>query len=244
MRRIALSTRISSEIPSTIYVRQAGNQKASGETIQNVRERERFLFLHNEKVMVVPRSVLATWDSLLDRGFHPDVSSELLKSIGREGFFVPRHEAEHCSSLKQIILYLVMKHRQSLFVYQRVKETTETRLMHMYSIGLGGHINPVDRSNNGRLFSLNLYRELTEEVQFEGHFSYRLIGTVNDDDSEVGRYHLGLVYLVTCSTPEIRIRETNKLKGSLVPTSSVSAYEASMETWSALILPDVCRVIG
>lgn len=202
--------------------------------------------MHNacEKVLVVPRGFLAARDSLLDRGFHNGANSDLLQSIGRDGFFVPRHEAEHCAGLKQVILYLVMKYGRSLFMYQRVNASTEKRLMHMYSIGLGGHVNPVDKRSSGRLFSLNLYRELTEEVQFAGHFSYRLIGTVNDDESEVGRYHLGLVYLVTCSTPDIRIRETDKLTGSLVPVSGVSAYEASMETWSALILPEICGIIS
>jgi predicted NUDIX family phosphoesterase len=177
-----------------------------------------------------------------DSGFQSGIDSRLLASIASEGFFVPRQEAEHCAGLKQIILYLVLRHRQSLFVYQRVNATTETRLMHMYSIGLGGHINPgCDRN---RLFSANLFRELNEEVQFRGHFSYRLLGVVNDDRSEVGRYHLGLVYLVTCTTPEIRVRETEKLTGTLMPAASAAAYLPSMETWSALIIPDISRMIG
>jgi len=206
----------------------------------------------SEPVLVVRRSFLARQESIPASGFQNGVSSRLSQSIIDEGFFALRQEAEHRADLKQIILYLVLRYRQSLFVYQRVNATTETRLMHMYSIGLGGHINPLAGTTPGnimvkrdgsQLFSANLHRELTEEVQFRGHFSYHLIGTVNDDRSEVGRYHLGLVYLVTCTTPEIRVRETEKLTGALLPASGAAAYLPFMETWSALILPDVCRMI-
>jgi predicted NUDIX family phosphoesterase len=206
----------------------------------------------SESVLVVRKSFLSRQESIPASGFQNAANSRLTQSIIDEGFFVPRQDAEHCADLKQIILYLVLRYRQSLFVYQRVNATTETRLMHMYSIGLGGHINPLEGAATGtimvnhdgsNLFSANLHRELTEEVQFKGHFSYHLVGTVNDDLSEVGRYHLGLVYLVTCTTPEISVRETEKLTGALLPTSGVAAYLPFMETWSALILPDVCRMI-
>lgn len=200
---------------------------------------------NHEKVLVVRKSFLDQQGSIPASGFLGGDNSNLLRSIAKEGFFVLRQEAEHSADLKQIILYLVLKHRQSLFVYQRVNATTETRLMHMYSIGLGGHINPVGREAGGsQLFSANLHRELTEEVKFSGHFSYRLIGVVNDDQSEVGRYHLGLVYLVTCATAEIEVRETDKLTGSLLPISSVADYLSSMETWSALILPEISKMAG
>lgn len=198
----------------------------------------------DESVFVVRTGLLSRQGLLFAKGFQSGVDLSLMQFIEREGFFVPRCQAEQRIDLKQIILYLVLKHFQSLFVYQRVRATTETRLMHMYSIGLGGHINPTPGKASRRLFSENLCRELTEEVQFTGPFSYRLIGTVNDDQSEVGKYHLGLVYLVTCSTPEIRVRETEKLAGGLVPISGVPAYEDSMETWSSLILPEVLRIIN
>jgi len=197
-----------------------------------------------EMVLVVKTGLLSRQGALLARGFRQGVDPFLLQSIERNGFFVPRTRAEHCADMKQIILYLVLKHGNSVFMYQRVKATTETRLMNLYSIGLGGHINPAGGLQGEQLLSMNLNRELKEEVQFEGAFSYRLIGTVNDDQSEVGRYHLGIVYLVSCPTPEIRIRETEKLAGGLVPIAEVASHESSLETWSALILPGVIKICG
>ncbi len=198
----------------------------------------------DESVLVVSTSFLSRQGERLGRGFQPGAGPGWLRSIEREGFFVPRQQAEHCDDLKQIILYLVLRYGQSLFVYQRVRATTETRLMNLYSIGLGGHINPVSNRRRGGLLGLNLQRELTEEVQFQGHFSYHLIGTVNDDQSEVGKYHLGLVYLVASATPEVRVRETEKLAGGLLPAAETAAYEPHMESWSALILPDVLRILA
>ena len=197
-----------------------------------------------EMVLVVKTSLLSRQGAILARGFRQGVDSSLFQSIKQYGFFVPRSRAEHCAEVKQIILYLVLKHRNSLFMYQRVKATTETRLMNLYSIGLGGHINPSGNLQGEQLLSMNLNRELKEEVRFKGAFSYRLIGTVNDDQSEVGKYHLGLVYLISCPTPNIRVRETEKIAGSLVPVSDVVAHEAYLETWSGLILPGVIKILG
>jgi predicted NUDIX family phosphoesterase len=197
----------------------------------------------DETVLVVRKNLLTRQIKIPASGFD-GASPLLLQHIARKGFFVTRRQAEQCTDWKQIILYLVLRYRRSLFVYQRVRATTETRLMHMHSIGLGGHINPVTGSDGHQLFSANLHRELTEEVRFSGHFSYRPIGIVNDDQSEVGKYHLGLVYLVSCATPEISVRETDKLAGSLLPISEAASYLSAMETWSALIFPEVHRLLG
>ncbi len=124
-----------------------------------------------EQILVVRTSQLAKQGALAFQGFFTGSAAHLLRTIDRKGFFTPRPQAEGCRSLKQVILYLVLRHRSSLFLYQRVNATTETRLMFKYSIGLGGHINPVDRNADlQHLLVRNLFRELTEEVRWQAPF--------------------------------------------------------------------------
>jgi predicted NUDIX family phosphoesterase len=194
--------------------------------------------------LVVRTEQLLRQEALAFQGFRPGNPTLLQDTIARYGFFTPRPQAEGDSSLKQVILYLVLRYRRLLFLYQRLNATTENRLMHKYSIGLGGHINPVDRCPiSQRLLGINLLRELTEEVRLAGRFSYRVIGAVNDDQSEVGRYHIGIVFLISSASPEVAIRETEKLSGSMAPIDRVLACRPSLETWSGIILDGVCKMI-
>ncbi|MDH7578770.1 MAG: hypothetical protein QHH75_13370 [Bacillota bacterium] len=157
---------------------------------------------------------------------------------------MPRHKAEEDSRYKQIITYSVLIHQNLAFLYQRIKASSEKRLMLKYSLGLGGHINPVSVKNFKKVVTLNLIRELSEEVFFEGPYSYRFIGIVNDEETEVGKYHLGFVFLVLCSSPKVEIKEKEKLTGDFIPVSRLISYQPYLETWSSLVLPEIKRMIS
>ena len=51
-------------------------------------------------------------------------------------------------------------------------------------------------------------RELEEEVFVDAPYTPRCVGLINDDQSDVGRVHLGVVHLVDLQRPEVRPRET------------------------------------
>jgi len=74
-----------------------------------------------------------------------------------------------------------------------------------------------------------------EEVVYEGAWSHRLIGLINDDSNDVSRVHLALVFEVTGDRAEISIRETGKLEGELLRLEEMKMYYLDMESWSQLI---------
>jgi predicted NUDIX family phosphoesterase len=158
-----------------------------------------------EKILVVPKeSVLQK--NVDFQGFRPGTDQNLWTHFAAEGLFLVRDSVEYDTRYKQLIVYLVLRHREEIFIYQRIRATGEKRLLDKYSFGLGGHINPVHSCSFRRLIASNLARELKEEVSFPGPYSYRFLGFLNDEEEEVGRYHFGLVFLVSCLSPQITVR--------------------------------------
>ena len=191
-----------------------------------------------ENILVVPNTATVR-KSTHFQGFRSGTNTNLWTQFAAEGLFLERDMVEYDTRYKQLIVYLVLRHRQKIFIYQRIRATGEKRLLDKYSFGLGGHINPVRSRNFRRLIASNLTRELKEEVSFKGPFSYRFLGFLNDEETEVGKYHFGLVFLISSLSPHITVREKNKIQGKLVPVSQLVTYRDNLENWSSILLPHI-----
>ena len=66
--------------------------------------------------------------------------------ITKEGEFRVRSRVETNERFRQIIPYAVLEQESHIFLVERLKAGSEARLHNRLSIGLGGHINPVDGS--------------------------------------------------------------------------------------------------
>jgi predicted NUDIX family phosphoesterase len=65
---------------------------------------------------------------------------------------------------------------------------------------------------------------------------------LNDDVDDVGRVHLGVVFISMLTSPLIHIRETHKLAGSLVPVSEALRRRGELEGWSARLIDTIAKV--
>jgi predicted NUDIX family phosphoesterase len=190
----------------------------------------------SEEVLVVPRAEIfpdGAW-----RGFVDDDLDLYLRLIAERRQFRARGEVEEDSDYQQIIPYIVFHHGDRYLLTRRLKQSTERRLRHLYSLGVGGHINhaDVDSDDPGAdPVTQGLRREFEEEVVYRGAWQHRLIGLINDDSNDVSRVHLGLVFLVTGDQPDIAIREVGKLEGELLRLEEMKMYYLDMESWSQLI---------
>ncbi len=187
-----------------------------------------------EQVLVIPRTKLF-WDEPL-QGFATAALDAVLDVIGRHSTFRPRSEVEDDPSVKQIIPYLIVRHRGQLFLFQRSPAGGEARLHGKYSIGVGGHINWSDVEGAADVVAAGLRRELEEELTIDGPWRARLVGVLNDDRNRVGQVHFGLVHIVEVEKPGVAVRESESLAGRLVDPHEVRALRDRMETWSQLIL--------
>jgi len=114
---------------------------------------------------------------------------------------------------------------------QRTRAGGDERLHDLYTIGVGGHLNPGD----GWVLD-GLAREWSEELDADFLPSFEFIGLLNDDTVEVGVHHLGVVYLADAAGRSVGVRETHKLSGSFEELGAVRAVYERMETWSQLAL--------
>ncbi len=176
-----------------------------------------------------------------------DVFSYRERAIA-DGFFIQREEAEQTSDLKQIIPYLVIHHNGRILEVERLEEQSEERLHSLFSIGLGGHLNPEDTRNEDRsLLNAGMHRELNEELRFDPPYEVEFTGIVNDDANDVGSVHFGLVYRVDVSDPDTKIRETDNMRGHFRSTDELARRAKNMsdqfESWSRMILDDLQAVM-
>ncbi len=156
--------------------------------------------------------------------------------IDRHASFRPREQVEDDPSFKQIIPYLIVRHTNRLFLFQRAPAGNEARLRGLFSIGVGGHINRSDVVGASDLVGAGLRRELDEELIIHGTWRARLVGVLNDDSNPVGRVHFGLVHVVDVESPDVAVRESDVLTGRMASREDVLAVRDRMETWSRLIL--------
>ncbi len=161
--------------------------------------------------------------------------------------FIPRSEAETNPSYKQLIPYVIMACDGKFLSYIRGKQAGEARLVAKRSIGIGGHINPVDWT----LFSAEPYetyleavqREVAEEVSVESNHADKIIALLNDDANEVGQVHLGIVHLWTLDEPKVRKKEQMITQMEFMSIPQLQQVRDTMETWSQICLDGLAKMV-
>lgn len=192
-----------------------------------------------EQILVIPRELFEQLGSF--QGVSTEASRYLEAILDpAHNFFMDRGKAEEDPSFKQIIPYALFHHDGKYLHYTRGKSGGESRLHAQGSVGVGGHINPIDERNDplGReTYLAGVEREIAEELKIHGTHKNQIIGLLNDDSNAVGKVHLGVVHRYELESPEVFSAEdalsnlsfqtTESLKGDLFP---------HLETWSQLCL--------
>jgi len=202
-------------------------------------------------VYVIERSVLDKHLGFYPHGFmlnHGDESLKIAECIP-QGFFVQRDIAEHRPDWKQIIPYCVITQNDKLWVMQR-NGGGEGRLEGRFYLGVGGHINPCDWDEDGGALQdpwhNGMERELSEEAKFTKDGEVwtpplpEMVGYVNDDNTEVGSVHFGLVYVLTLP-PAVEIETEDK--GCWMEIADIELMDTGkQESWTQMIAPWLASV--
>ncbi len=149
-----------------------------------------------------------------------------------------RDRAEHDPSFKQLVAYSVVRCGGRYLTYTRGKRQGEARLRGNRSIGFGGHINSGDQSSLflDDMLKAAAYRELDEEIAVPAGTVLRLAGLLNDDDNDVGRVHLGLVYLAELREPDVGKREQSIAQLLFAAPEELARDREQFETWSHILI--------
>ena len=192
-----------------------------------------------EHVLVVPTKVFHRLGHF--QGFSGDVERYLRGLLDPvHTSYQPRPVMEQDPSFKQLIPYVIFRHvdgggQTRLFQYTRGRGQGEARLHAKRSIGIGGHIS-ADDAGEPSAYEEGMRRELAEEVIIETPYHGRMMGLINDDETEVGRVHLGVVHVLDVERPAVEPREADIADAGFRPVSELLADLSGFETWSQICL--------
>ncbi len=195
-----------------------------------------------ERVLVVPAELLRRLGYF--QGFTGEVDRYLAEILSPEHTsYRPRSEVEIDPGFKQLIPYVIFHHRDeqgrpTVFQYTRGTGQGEGRLHKKRSVGIGGHISTIDVAGDGEgdPYQTGMRRELDEEVIVRTPYTAHCVGLINDDLTEVGRVHLGVVYRFDVERPAIEPREIDILESGFRPVDEILAELTTFETWSQLCM--------
>lgn len=189
-----------------------------------------------EHVLVIKRALFDTLGSF--QGFCGDAGRYLEALLNPENnFFMERPAAERDPTHKQIIPYTIFQHAGRYLVYTRGGSSGEKRLVAKHSIGIGGHINPVDQGQDSlgeTMYFNGIERELAEELVITSGHTQRVIGLINDDSNEVGSVHLGVVHLFDLEGDAVASNEDAIQDIRFVPLDELHRDRENLETWSRI----------
>src|SRR5438552_8967192 len=148
-----------------------------------------------------------------------------------------RSEAEQDKRYKQLIPYVLVIRHDRILRYRRGRGGQETRLHGLFSVGIGGHISEEDHS----LFSTALgyhdgmRRELREEVEVDA-VNEAAVAVINDDSTDVGQVHFGVVHVMRVANEAIVGRRSGIVSPEFVPIAEAVKDAADYESWSRFCL--------
>jgi len=188
-----------------------------------------------ERVLVVPTAVFHS--AGLFQGFTDQVEKYLSRLLDPAVLsYRPRAEVETDPSFKQIVPYVVLKHRDQVFHYTRGKAGGETRLRALRSIGVGGHIGEQDSNLFEAPYRSGMLREVDEEVHLETTYREQCLGLINDDSTPVGQVHLGVVHVFELAEPKVARREQALTRAGFATIAELRQQREEFETWSQFVL--------
>lgn len=193
--------------------------------------------MKTELTLAVPTSKLWKILEYKENAVIKVIDKDIMTKILSEGIFEQRNILENDPSHKQIIPYAVICCGDEVYLFHRTKKQTESRLHNLYSLGVGGHMNPFGDKLDLAYMHHELEREMTEEVLMHDECRVERIepvGFINDDTNEVGKVHLGVLYNIILNNKSLEVNEKDKMTGMWIKKDDLHKYYPQMESWTKI----------
>lgn len=197
----------------------------------------------DEQILVVRRDIIFSNEENSFYGFlqkDDDKVKNIIETFDK--YEVKRRgNMEGDPSYKQLIGYALIKDKKTkeILVYKRLVGGGESRLHGKASVGIGGHMNDVSNENINDVIKINAAREIEEEIGInfkEAFDSLNFVGLINDDSEEVGKVHIGIVYICEVNKEDVYITENDTLKVEWLNSEQAKKIE-NYESWSQFLMP-------
>lgn len=154
--------------------------------------------------------------------------------------YLNRSEAEQDKRYKQLIPYVLLICNDKILRYRRGKGGQETRLHGLYSVGIGGHISEEDNElfSNAVGYQEGMRRELIEEVAVD-EVKEAVVAVINDDSTEVGYVHFGVVHIMHVANENVAGRRSGIVGPEFVPIVEAMKDPSGYESWSRFCMENL-----
>ena len=189
-----------------------------------------------ERVLCFQRQLLESLG--LFQGLSLDIEKYLpMLTSSSHLLYLNRNDAEADRRYKQLIPYVLIICKGKILRYRRGRGGQETRLHGLYSVGIGGHISEEDHGlfSNDRGYHDGMRRELMEEVAIN-EVKDAAVAVINDDSTEVGYVHFGVVHLVQVPNENVAGRRSGIVGPEFVPMDEAVKDVSGYESWSRFCL--------
>lgn len=159
--------------------------------------------------------------------------------------YLNRSEAEQDRRYKQLIPYALIIHGDRILRYRRGKGGQETRLHGLFSVGVGGHISEEDTGlfTTGPGYHEAMRRELMEEVAIDVT-KEMAVAVINDDSTDVGYVHLGIVHVVYVADDAIANGRDGIVGAEFVSTGEAAKNPDAYESWSRFCIENLDSLLA
>jgi len=172
-------------------------------------------------------------------GFFKIRKEGILQIINERSVLLERSLLEEDENYQQIIPQIILKVRDHIFIHRITQKSSENRLVDMYPIFLGGHVDEGDLSIEDAA-----NREFDEEIDYRGRIlSKEFQGLIKLHDEKVNRVHTGLVWIYEGDSMLWKHRDEDLVDGKFVSIKDMDKLKAKMNYWSRLYLPELRKVI-
>ncbi|MGD9731334.1 MAG: phosphoesterase [Desulfamplus sp.] len=172
--------------------------------------------------------------------------------------WLDRPVAEKERSFKQIIPYIVIQSDNGNITAAYRRKGSESRLHGLWSIGIGGHINPLDislsnlsdsktdlatnsKSDFKKILHSGMIREFNEEIISKPEYSFKpeFMGIINEELTDVGKVHFGVVFKIEAGSCDDFAAGEELVDFQWVKTDSLltdRCTQFNLELWSKLAI--------
>src|SRR5213595_3884307 len=159
--------------------------------------------------------------------------------------YLNRSDAEQDKRYKQLIPYVLIICHGKILRYRRGRGGQETRLHGLYSVGIGGHIAEEDHGlfSHNRGYQEGMRRELWEEAGI-AKVNDAAVAAINDDTTEVGQVHFGVVHIVPVSDENVATRRSGIVGPEFVALEEAVKGAAEYESWSRFCLENLDSLLA
>lgn len=175
-------------------------------------------------------------------GLGLDLDSEQTKFM-----WMNRNLAEQDFLHKQLVVYVIIMHKNEVIRFSRGKETSLRENLGTYSIGIGGHVDRKDQdllTHKGQTAFVYacvqcVKREVLEETGINIDINKKqltAIGLINDDSVQQGLQHVALVLLLELSSREVYQTEKQVVKPHFISIEKLADDFKHYEYWSQLCI--------